>query len=70
MSFHPADALRRGLAQVERTLPSRGRRSRSPRRTAPRFEEIASHYPPERRKSAVLAALYLVQEQQGHITGK
>ena len=26
--------------------------------------EIAK-YPPERRKSAVLAALYLVQEQQG-----
>ena len=34
-----------------------------------KLEEIASHYPLERRVSAVLPALYLVQEQQGHITG-
>jgi NADH-quinone oxidoreductase subunit E len=34
-----------------------------------RLEEIATHYPPERRKSAILAALYLVQEQQGYISG-
>jgi NADH-quinone oxidoreductase subunit E len=32
------------------------------------LEEICSHYPPERRRSAILAALYLVQEQQGYIT--
>jgi NADH-quinone oxidoreductase subunit E len=34
-----------------------------------RLEEIATHYPQERRKSAILAALYLVQEQQGYISG-
>ena len=34
-----------------------------------RLEEIARRYPPERRKSALLPALYLVQEQQGYITG-
>jgi len=34
-----------------------------------RLEEIASHYPPERRLSALLPALYLVQEQQGYVTG-
>jgi NADH-quinone oxidoreductase E subunit len=33
-----------------------------------RFEEIAKRYPPERRRSAVLPALYLAQAQQGHIT--
>ena len=33
------------------------------------LEEICSKYPPEQRKSAVLAALYLVQEQQGYLTG-
>ncbi len=33
-----------------------------------KFEEIATHYPPERRKSAILYALYLAQEQQGYIT--
>jgi NADH-quinone oxidoreductase E subunit len=35
---------------------------------AAKLEDICAKYPPERRKSAVLAALYLVQEQQGHIT--
>ena len=33
------------------------------------FEEFAAQYPPEHRKSAVLHALYLAQEQQGYITG-
>jgi NADH-quinone oxidoreductase subunit F len=33
-----------------------------------KFEEFASHYAPEHRVSAVLHALYLVQDQQGHIT--
>ena len=33
-----------------------------------KLEEIATHYPPERRKSAILYALYLAQEQLGYIT--
>src|SRR5438034_11702117 len=33
-----------------------------------RFEEIAKRYPPERRRSAVLPALYLAQHQQGYVT--
>jgi NADH-quinone oxidoreductase E subunit len=33
-----------------------------------RFEEIVKRYPPDRRRSAVLPALYLVQQQQGYIT--
>src|SRR5262245_35347613 len=33
-----------------------------------RFETIVVRYPPDRRRSAVLPALYLVQEQQGYIT--
>jgi NADH-quinone oxidoreductase E subunit len=33
-----------------------------------RFEEIARRYPPERRRSAILSALYLVQRQNGFIT--
>jgi NADH-quinone oxidoreductase subunit E len=33
-----------------------------------RFEEIVLRYPPERRRSAVLPALYLVQYQVGYIT--
>src|SRR5215831_11262861 len=34
-----------------------------------RFDEIVRRYPPDRRRSAVLPALYLVQHQQGYITG-
>jgi NADH-quinone oxidoreductase subunit E len=33
-----------------------------------RFDEIVLRYPPDRRRSAVLPALYLVQQQQGYIT--
>jgi NADH-quinone oxidoreductase E subunit len=33
-----------------------------------RFDEIVKRYPPERRRSAVLPALYLAQYQQGYIT--
>ena len=32
------------------------------------FDRVVTHYPPERRKSAILAALYLVQEQQGYVS--
>jgi NADH-quinone oxidoreductase subunit E len=32
------------------------------------FDELVTHYPPERRKSAILYALFLVQEQQGYIS--
>jgi NADH-quinone oxidoreductase subunit E len=33
-----------------------------------RFDQVVLRYPAERRRSAVLPALYLVQYQQGHIT--
>jgi NADH-quinone oxidoreductase E subunit len=33
-----------------------------------RFDEIITRYPPERKRSAVLPALYLVQQQQGYVT--
>jgi NADH-quinone oxidoreductase E subunit len=35
-----------------------------------RFEEIVGRYPADRRRSAVLPALYLVQAQQGYITAQ
>jgi NADH-quinone oxidoreductase E subunit len=34
-----------------------------------RFDEVVRRYPPDRRRSAVLPALYLVQHQQGYVTG-
>jgi NADH-quinone oxidoreductase subunit E len=33
-----------------------------------RFDEIVTRYPADRRRSAVLPALYLAQQQQGYIT--
>src|ERR1700741_4468529 len=33
-----------------------------------RFDEIVTHYPSDRRRSAVLPALYLAPQQQGYIT--
>ncbi|OFW06134.1 MAG: hypothetical protein A3H96_23920 [Acidobacteria bacterium RIFCSPLOWO2_02_FULL_67_36] len=39
----------------------------TPERRA-KLDEILTEYPPERKRSAVLAALYLVQEQEGYLT--
>jgi NADH-quinone oxidoreductase E subunit len=33
-----------------------------------KFDEVVKRYPPERRKSAILYALYLVQNQQGYVS--
>jgi NADH-quinone oxidoreductase E subunit len=33
-----------------------------------KFNQVVARYPPDRRKSAILYALYLVQNQQGYIT--
>jgi len=33
------------------------------------LDDVLTKYPPDRKRSAVLAALYLVQEQQGYLTG-
>ena len=34
-----------------------------------RGPELVTHYPPDQRKSAILYALFLVQKQQGYISG-
>jgi len=68
MSFHPAMDYGAGFHQSERALLEEGPPfAYTPERRA-KLEEIAKRYPPERRKSAILAALYLAQEQQGYIT--
>ena len=69
MSFHPA--MPYGTEQWHRsqrvTLPE-GPEFQFTAENRAQFEEFASHYAPEHRKSAVLHALYLAQEQQGYIT--
>ena len=41
----------------------------TPPRTRAKFDENVTRYPADQRKSAILYALYLVQQQQGYITG-
>jgi NADH:ubiquinone oxidoreductase subunit E len=69
MSFHPT--MPYGTDQHHRsmrvTLPE-GPEFQYTAEQRANFEEFASHYAPENRISAVLHALYLVQEQQGYIS--
>ena len=68
MSFHPIMPYGEGHHRSERVLLEKGEPFAYTPERAAQLEEICSRYPPERRKSAVLAALYLVQEQQGYLT--
>jgi NADH-quinone oxidoreductase subunit E len=70
MSFHPlmvydAEHFQRSERKVVEEGPEF---AFTPERRA-KLDEIVTKYPPERKRSAVLAALYLVQEQQGYLTG-
>ena len=68
MTFHPFMPYKEGFQKSDRVLLDKGEPFAYTPERAARLEEICSKYPPERRKSAVLAALYLVQEQQGYLT--
>ena len=68
MSFHPKVQYGPALHESKRALPDAGEPFVLTPENRARLEEIASHYPPERRRSALIPALYLVQRQQGHIT--
>ena len=69
MSFHPLMEYDPGrFQQSERQRLDEGVPFIfTPERRA-RLDEILTKYPPERKRSAVLAALYLVQEQEGYLT--
>ncbi|HVH56288.1 MAG TPA: NADH-quinone oxidoreductase subunit NuoE [Vicinamibacterales bacterium] len=70
MSFHPLMVYDPAKFQKsEREVVEEGPPfTLTPERRA-RLDDIISKYPPDRKRSAVLAALYLVQEQQGYLTG-
>jgi NADH-quinone oxidoreductase E subunit len=68
MSFHPLMPYGDAWHKSERKLLDRGAPFAFTTERAAMLEEICGKYPPEQRKSAVLAALYLVQEQQGYLT--
>src|SRR4051794_4210630 len=69
MSFHPLmiyDPQR--FQQSERRVAEEGPAfTFTPERRAA-LDTLLTMYPPDRKRSAVLAALYLVQEQQGYLT--
>ena len=69
MSFHPLmiyDPAR--FQKSERLMVEEGPAfALTPERRA-QLDELLTNYPPDRKRSAVLAALYLVQEQQGYLT--
>ncbi len=68
MTFHPQMPYKEGLHKSERELMPGGEAFQYTAENREALEEIAKRYPPEQRQSAVLPALYLVQEQQGYIT--
>ena len=70
MSFHPSmDYAPAKFHKSARTLADEGPPFVYTADNQARFDEIVTRYPPEQRKSAILFALYLAQQQQGHITG-
>jgi NADH-quinone oxidoreductase E subunit len=68
VSFHPKMAYDATFHKSARQLGDEGPPFVFTPENRARFEEIAKRYPPERRRSAVLPALYLAQAQQGYIT--
>ena len=68
MSFHPSMDYGRGHHQSARAFPEEGPAFEYTRENRERLETICARYPSDQRKSAILAALYLVQHQQGYIT--
>ena len=69
MSFHPLMAYDERFHKSERKVGDEGPPfTFTPERRAA-LDEILTKYPPDRKRSAVLAALYLVQDQAGYVTG-
>jgi len=68
MSFHPTMDYGRGHHKSARQLPGEGPAFVYTAENRARLDEICARYPPEQRKSAILAALYLAQHQQGYLT--
>ena len=58
----------RGRHKSARQLPEEGPAFVYTAENRAKLEDICARYPPERRKSAILAAIYLAQHQQGFIT--
>ena len=70
MSFHPKmDYAPAQFHRSERKLAPPGEPFVYTAENKAKFDANVARYPPDQRKSAILYALYLVQQQQGYITG-
>jgi NADH-quinone oxidoreductase E subunit len=68
VSFHPRVEYAT-FHRSERKLADAGEPFKYTPEHQARFDELVTHYPPEQRKSAILYALFLVQKQQGYVSG-
>jgi len=68
VSFHPEMSYGATFHKSSRSLMAVGEPFAYTAERLTRFETIVQRYPPDRRRSAVLPALYLVQDQLGYIT--
>src|SRR5215813_10091078 len=68
MTFHPKMAYDATFHKSARQLEEDGPPFAYTAENRARFDTIIQRYPSDRRRSAVLPALYLVQSQQGYIT--
>jgi NADH-quinone oxidoreductase E subunit len=68
MSFHPKMAYDATFHKSARQLEDEGPAFAYTPENRARLDEILTQYPPDRKRSAVLPALYLVQQQQGYVT--
>ena len=69
MSFHAEmDYAPAKFHKSERKLADAGQPFAYTAENQAKLDEIVKHYPPERRKSAILYALYLAQEQLGYVS--
>jgi len=68
VSFHPKMAYDASFHKSARELEDEGPPFASTAANRTRLDEIVKRYPPDQRRSAVLPALYLAQDQQGYIT--
>jgi NADH-quinone oxidoreductase subunit E len=68
VSFHPKMSYGAAFHKSARTLADPGPPFEYTPENRTRFDQIVLRYPSDRRRSAVLPALYLVQHQQGYVT--
>jgi NADH-quinone oxidoreductase E subunit len=68
VSFHPQMTYGAAFHKSARRLEDEGPAFAYTPENRARFDAIVTRYPPDRRRSAVLPALYLAQSQQGYVT--